>query len=115
MERHRPALGAAHRRRDAHRPGPRRRPRAPGARRRLNFEVHTTTRRRRMSIPTARRVLLMALSLLIAGLTLAACGSDDNSGSSGGSSTAASTAASGSSGKSGKIALLLPESKTTRY
>jgi D-xylose transport system substrate-binding protein len=47
---------------------------------------------------------------------VAACGSDDNdnSGSSGGSSTAASTT-SGSGGASGKIALLLPESKTARY
>jgi D-xylose transport system substrate-binding protein len=47
---------------------------------------------------------------------VAACGSDDNdnSGSSGGSSTAASTTA-GSGGASGKIALLLPESKTARY
>jgi D-xylose transport system substrate-binding protein len=44
---------------------------------------------------------------------VAACGSDDDndSGSSGGSSTTAT----GSSGKSGKIALLLPESKTARY
>ncbi|MCW2985611.1 MAG: putative sugar transporter, substrate-binding protein [Conexibacter sp.] len=46
---------------------------------------------------------------------VAACGSDDNkSGSSGGSSTAASTTG-GSSSASGKIALLLPESKTARY
>jgi D-xylose transport system substrate-binding protein len=47
---------------------------------------------------------------------VAACGSDDNdnSGSSGGSSTAASTT-SGGGGASGKIALLLPESKTARY
>jgi D-xylose transport system substrate-binding protein len=48
---------------------------------------------------------------------VAACGDDDNdSGSSGSGSTAASTTAdSGSGGKSGKIALLLPESKTARY
>jgi D-xylose transport system substrate-binding protein len=47
---------------------------------------------------------------------VAACGSDDNdnSGSSGGSSTAASTTA-GSGSASGKVALLLPESKTARY
>jgi D-xylose transport system substrate-binding protein len=44
---------------------------------------------------------------------VAACGSDDNNSSS--SSTGSSTSASGSSGKSGKIALLLPESKTARY
>ena len=43
---------------------------------------------------------------------VAACGSDDNDSS---SSTGSSTAAAGSSGKSGKIALLLPESKTARY
>jgi D-xylose transport system substrate-binding protein len=48
---------------------------------------------------------------------VAACGDDDNdSGSSGsGSSTAAQSSDSGSSSKSGKIALLLPESKTARY
>ena len=43
---------------------------------------------------------------------VAACGSDDNDNS---SSTGSSTSASSSSGKSGKIALLLPESKTARY
>lgn len=44
---------------------------------------------------------------------VAACGSDDNkSSSSSGSSTSTSSS---SSGKSGKIALLLPESKTARY
>jgi D-xylose transport system substrate-binding protein len=53
----------------------------------------------------------MALGLLAAGLTLAACGSDDKSSS---SSTSASGASSSGS-KSGKIALLLPESKTSRY
>jgi D-xylose transport system substrate-binding protein len=48
---------------------------------------------------------------------VAACGSDDNN-DSGGSSTgsaASTTADSGSGGKTGKIALLLPESKTARY
>ena len=45
---------------------------------------------------------------------VAACGSDNNkSSSSSGSST--STSSSSSGGKSGKIALLLPESKTARY
>jgi len=43
---------------------------------------------------------------------VAACGSDDNDNSSGSSS---STSASSDGGKSGKIALLLPESKTARY
>jgi len=49
---------------------------------------------------------------------VAACGDDDNDsgGSGSGSNTAASTTAdSGAGGKSGKIALLLPESKTARY
>jgi D-xylose transport system substrate-binding protein len=48
---------------------------------------------------------------------VAACGSDDNDNNSGGgASTGSSTAASGNSGgKTGKIALLLPESKTARY
>jgi D-xylose transport system substrate-binding protein len=60
------------------------------------------------------------VSVLAAGaLTfgVAACGSDDDSdsGSSGGSSTAASTTSGGSSEASGKVALLLPESKTARY
>ena len=47
---------------------------------------------------------------------VAACGSDDNdnSGSSSGSGTAASTTADSGSA-SGKVALLLPESKTARY
>ncbi len=43
---------------------------------------------------------------------VAACGSDDNNSS---SSTGSSTSAAGSGAKSGKIALLLPESKTARY
>lgn len=47
---------------------------------------------------------------------VAACGSDDNNDNSGGSSsTGSSTAAQSSGGKTGKIALLLPESKTARY
>jgi D-xylose transport system substrate-binding protein len=47
---------------------------------------------------------------------VAACGDDDNdSGSSGSGSTAASTTADSGGGKTGKIALLLPESKTARY
>jgi D-xylose transport system substrate-binding protein len=44
---------------------------------------------------------------------VAACGSDDNNNSS--SSTGSSTQAASSGAKSGKIALLLPESKTARY
>jgi D-xylose transport system substrate-binding protein len=46
-------------------------------------------------------------------LALAACGSDDNSSTSTSGGGASTQAASG--GKSGKIALLLPESKTARY
>jgi D-xylose transport system substrate-binding protein len=55
-----------------------------------------------MFIPTARRALLMALGLLVAGFALVACGNDDDSGGGGG-------------GKGGSIALLLPENKTARY
>jgi D-xylose transport system substrate-binding protein len=55
---------------------------------------------------------LFAVCLLAAALLLAACGSDDDTSSSTGSG--ASTAAA-SGGKTGKIALLLPESKTARY
>ncbi len=60
-------------------------------------------------------VSVLAAAALTFGV--AACGDDDNdSGSSGsGSSTAAQSSDSGSGGKSGKIALLLPESKTARY
>jgi D-xylose transport system substrate-binding protein len=54
---------------------------------------------------------LFAACLVAAAMVLAACGSSNNSstGTSGGGSTAAS------GGKSGKIAFLLPESKTARY
>src|SRR4051812_14748672 len=62
-----------------------------------------------------RKYGLFAVSLLAAALLLAACGSsNDNSTSSSasGSSTGAAAAAGGSGGK---IAFLLPESKTARY
>jgi D-xylose transport system substrate-binding protein len=61
------------------------------------------------------------LSLTAAGacvFALAACGSDDDSStatSSASTSTPAAAATTDSGGKSGKIALLLPESKTARY
>jgi D-xylose transport system substrate-binding protein len=55
---------------------------------------------------------LFAVCLMAAAMLLAACGSDDDDSSSSGSKT--STAASGGD-KGGKIALLLPESKTARY
>ena len=57
---------------------------------------------------TARRVLLTALTLIVASLTLAACGSDDDEGGGGGGGG-------DSGGGGGSIALLLPESKTARY
>src|SRR5919198_1689279 len=49
------------------------------------------------------KAFTLAVAVLLAGALLAACGDDDDNG--GG----------GSSGGSGKIALLLPETKTTRY
>ncbi|HWH96515.1 MAG TPA: ABC transporter substrate-binding protein, partial [Baekduia sp.] len=59
-------------------------------------------------------VAVLATAALTFGV--AACGDDDNdSGSSGSGSTAASTTADSGGGKTGKIALLLPESKTARY
>jgi D-xylose transport system substrate-binding protein len=60
--------------------------------------------------PTPRSALA-ALAAVAATAALAACGGDDNS--SGSSTTAASS--SGSAKKGGTIALLLPETKTTRY
>ena len=56
---------------------------------------------------------LFAVCLLVAAVVLAACGSDNKSSSSTAASGGSSTAASG--GKGGKIAFLLPESKTARY
>ncbi|MFL5841577.1 MAG: sugar ABC transporter substrate-binding protein [Thermoleophilaceae bacterium] len=58
-----------------------------------------------------RKYGLFAVCLLAAAMLLAACGSDNNKSSSG---TGASTAAGGGA-KGGKIAFLLPESKTARY
>src|SRR4051812_15717569 len=57
---------------------------------------------------------LFAVCLLAAAMLLAACGSSDDNSSSSSSSTSSSSASS-SGGKSGKIAFLLPESKTARY
>jgi D-xylose transport system substrate-binding protein len=58
--------------------------------------------------------LLAAIALVV---VVGACGSDDNGSTSTSSGTAASTGAAttGGGGTSGKIALLLPESKTARY
>jgi D-xylose transport system substrate-binding protein len=55
-----------------------------------------------------RRLRLM-VPLLVGALALAACGDDS------GSSSGTTAGASGTTAKSGKIALLLPESKTARY
>src|SRR5664279_5518973 len=52
----------------------------------------------------------LAVTLLAAGLAAAGCGSSNSS-----SSSTPSTSGSASAGKSGTIALLLPETKTTRY
>jgi D-xylose transport system substrate-binding protein len=59
------------------------------------------------------RMLATAVAALLAITGVAACGGDDDNGSS--SSSGTSTAASGGGGKTGKIAFLLPESKTARY
>jgi D-xylose transport system substrate-binding protein len=56
---------------------------------------------------SARRTLVMAFGVLVAGLVLAACGSSNKSSS--------SSSSSGGGGKSGTIALLLPENQTARY
>src|SRR3954465_8896681 len=60
-----------------------------------------------------RKYGLFAVSLLAAAMLLAACGSSSNSSTS--TSGGSSSGASASSSKGGKIALLLPESKTARY
>jgi D-xylose transport system substrate-binding protein len=56
---------------------------------------------------------LFAVCLLAAAMLLAACGSSNKSSSS--SSSSSSTGSSSSGGAGGKIAFLLPESKTARY
>src|SRR5436190_14315477 len=58
------------------------------------------------------RIAAVAVAASFSVMGVAACGSDDNSSS---SSSSSSSASSGGSGKTGKIALLLPESKTARY
>jgi D-xylose transport system substrate-binding protein len=60
-----------------------------------------------------RKYGLFVVFILAAAMFLAACGGDDDNGTSASSGT--STAASGGGGKTGKIAFLLPESKTARY
>jgi D-xylose transport system substrate-binding protein len=59
---------------------------------------------------------LFAVCLLAAAMLLAACGSDDDEGgSSSGSGSSKSSDSGGGGDKGGKIAFLLPESKTARY
>src|SRR3954454_23667184 len=65
-----------------------------------------------MQVRNARSVAAMAAAAVCM-MGVAACGSDDNSSSS--SSTSSSSSAASSGSKGGKIALLLPESKTARY
>jgi D-xylose transport system substrate-binding protein len=59
-----------------------------------------------------KKYAVFAVGLLAAAMLLAACGSDNKSSS---SSSSSSSTGSTSSGGSGKIAFLLPESKTARY
>jgi D-xylose transport system substrate-binding protein len=59
-----------------------------------------------------RKYGLFAVCLLAAAMLLAACGGDDDDNA---ASSGTSTGASSGGGKSGKIAFLLPESKTARY
>jgi D-xylose transport system substrate-binding protein len=59
-----------------------------------------------------RKYGLFAVCLLAAAMLLAACGGDDDDNA---SSSGTSTGASSGGGKGGKIAFLLPESKTARY
>ncbi|MDA0168403.1 substrate-binding domain-containing protein [Solirubrobacter taibaiensis] len=57
----------------------------------------------------------MALGLLVAAGTLTACGGDDTESSSNSTGSSTNSTKEGTGEKSGKIALLLPESKTARY
>src|SRR5262245_9986554 len=61
---------------------------------------------------TNRRSVLAVVAALALSAGAVACGGDDDSGGGGGSSSKGS---SGGGEKSGTIALLLPETKTTRY
>jgi D-xylose transport system substrate-binding protein len=60
-----------------------------------------------------KKYLIFVVSLLAAAMFVAACGDDDKESTS--SSGAATSESSGGGDKGGKIALLLPESKTARY
>src|SRR5687768_16790740 len=76
-------------------------------------DARRLSRRWRMSLSSRRTRLVTALGAAVALVTLAACGGDSGTGASGGSTPAATTGGGGEA--SGKIALLLPESKTARY
>jgi D-xylose transport system substrate-binding protein len=62
-----------------------------------------------------RKYGVIAVCMLAAAMLLAACGSSNKSSSSSSSSSSTSTGTTGGSSKGGKIAFLLPESKTARY
>jgi D-xylose transport system substrate-binding protein len=57
----------------------------------------------------------LAALVCLSATALAACGSDDNSASGGGATTKTTNNAGNTGAKGGTIALLLPETKTTRY
>jgi D-xylose transport system substrate-binding protein len=59
--------------------------------------------------------LLAGAALATAALVVAACGSSSSSSGAGGSTSSGTSGSSGTSSSNAKIALLLPESKTTRY
>src|ERR687885_234879 len=63
-------------------------------------------------MPNKQRLAAVAVAAAVSVFGVAACGSDNNNGSSSGGGTSSSG---GGGGKSGKIAFLLPESKTARY
>src|SRR5215213_5124839 len=61
------------------------------------------------------RFVAAAVAAAFSVMGVAACGSDDDDSGSGSSSGTAKSESSGGGGKGGKIAFLLPESKTARY
>jgi D-xylose transport system substrate-binding protein len=63
----------------------------------------------------SKRTILSLVAAAATVLVLGACGSDNSSSNTSTSGGGASTGAAAGGGKSGKIALLLPESKTARY
>src|SRR5690606_16512599 len=61
------------------------------------------------------RTILSAVAIGAGALAIGACGDDDDSSTATSSGAATQAATQEGGGKSGKIALLLPESKTARY